>query len=426
MSERAPPAPVPVQAQVPTLTPIELFWDRYRNLVYGAVVAVFVVLAAGYMIRHFRQQAESQRWQEFGATTRLASAYGREGADIATLRSNPNPQFRGFFMEQYLRGMVAELLTQLPADLKAADTVRLEQAAKDTAGSPAEPLVLWVTAYHHYQNDDWVKAEKSLDELHTRFPQHFLTVKTDYVPQYREPIEEPKDADPAPVAATKAEPKLKDAVAGLSAVDALRAQIRAERDFRTANPQFFVAPAPEASDKLVEIKTTQGTFVIALYMSKAPKHAEAFLKRVEEKFFDGIHIDELLRPATDPNMRSGQTTTEFHFGLATARDEDREKWLKTAPSTTILDFEESGLSHFPMMVAASPEAGGKSSGERIWINVTDASAQHDGRRVVFGRVVEGEDVVRGIANAPYLTEDENRAGRGKPRDLIKIESVTVR
>jgi cyclophilin family peptidyl-prolyl cis-trans isomerase len=83
------------------------------------------------------------------------------------------------------------------------------------------------------------------------------------------------------------------------------------------------------------------------------------------------------------------------------------------------------------MVAAPPVPGlapdeRKAHSELIRIYAADASLDSsENDVVVFGRVIEGLDVVKDIANSPFNTQRETEDGRGVPRDLIEIVSVTV-
>ena len=92
-----------------------------------------------------------------------------------------------------------------------------------------------------------------------------------------------------------------------------------------------------------------------------------------------------------------------------------------------LDWEESPeLSHFPGTIAAEASLDGKSQIQRVVINGADVGASKDGSQVIFGRVVEGLDLIERIINeAEYRTEADNQNGRGIPSDDIKIGSITI-
>ena len=111
------------------------------------------------------------------------------------------------------------------------------------------------------------------------------------------------------------------------------------------------------------------------------------------------------------------------LGFESSKDKDPTKWTTTEPSNHIVEFEESGLSHFAGAVATRPEADGKSSADRLWISVDDESGE-DGSRVILGYVVEGMDVLQDIASAGLSAQEEER-GRGRPIENIRITAVEV-
>jgi cyclophilin family peptidyl-prolyl cis-trans isomerase len=208
----------------------------------------------------------------------------------------------------------------------------------------------------------------------------------------------------------------------------MRGRIADERKWREQNVALFKAPEPDADSPTVRFETSQGVFKIRFFKSKAPKHVESFLGKVKANFYDGQKSDRILRQG-EQQARDFQPQdtrpSEFHLGLeVTKMEENREKW-QAEPSTTKLDWEENDLSHFPFMVAAAPESEGKSSGERIWVNATDAAKSWDKQRVIFGVVTEGRDVIERICAADLSSVDENRSGNGRPRDNITIVKAVV-
>ena len=89
----------------------------------------------------------------------------------------------------------------------------------------------------------------------------------------------------------------------------------------------------------------------------------------------------------------------------------------------MVEFEDTGLSHFAGALSARPEADGKSCFDRLWVSVTDESNQ-DGMRVVFGFVTEGLDVLENICQSELDLQDEER-GQGRPTENIRISAVEI-
>ena len=168
---------------------------------------------------------------------------------------------------------------------------------------------------------------------------------------------------------------------------------------------------------------------IRFYKDAAPKHVENFLALVrdsEKAFYKDQRIDEVHRAGT--NSMTSEAPRQLHFGLAASKKDDRTKWdeAKGKASDVVLEFEDNDLSHFPGMVSAEAEPGadGKSSGERIWITANDA-VQFDGQRVIFGRVVEGLEVLDEICGRAFVEEEMETSGRGKLQTNVTIDSITI-
>ena len=409
----------PPRTQGPQLTvnPVELFWDQHRRKVIFASVVVILMIAAGYALDYQKRSARDTLWGTVAEATKLADGYQTDGTMAMFVR---DPQWAQYNvgMSHYLQSAQTELVTGLPEDLQKATGAELNAALEQARGTDAEPLILWAMANRAYLEKEWDLARERATDLQTRFPKHFLCAVTAYPPQFRPPVEGQEEEAPS---ARKKPPKLEEPLGNTSAVALLIAQIDAEKAFRAEHPLLFQAPEPAPSPTAV-VTTSEGVFKIRFYPDRAPKTVANFVEKAKSGFYDGQHIDEIVRTGSAPG--AAKAAAEFHFGFEGSKQDDREQWKKPVEASA-MEFEESGLSHFPLMVAAAPEADGKASQTEIWINVEDAASRHDELRVVFGRVVEGVEVAEKIAAATYATEDENRAGRGRPRDNIKIESIRI-
>jgi len=141
------------------------------------------------------------------------------------------------------------------------------------------------------------------------------------------------------------------------------------------------------------LETTLGTIVIEFHPDAAPKHVEAFRKRVRGGFY--VHttfhraIPMGIIQGGDPLTRDrGQFTLYGTGGLFE------------------LKSEVSSLSHVRGAVSAVLVPGNPSSaGSQFFICVTDQK-QLDGQYTLFGQVVEGMDVVEKISMLPV--DDQQR------------------
>jgi cyclophilin family peptidyl-prolyl cis-trans isomerase len=367
---------------------IELLWDRYKSIIYVAVLAVIGSIVALYALEKVKQGKTNKTWSEFAAATGLAGAYSDQTKPFSTGLSES----------------VASLdLAKLKAAAESADEVR-------------RPFLLLAVARRAMHDKDWAAAEAALAELETKFPNHDLVRSTPHPVQTQDLIHE-VDEPTKPKPSQRKELEKRPAVAG-SAVSLMRNQIAAAKAF--AVPAHFAPQGlPAEADKFKFDLSNGGSFTLALEQAKAPKHCDAFRKLVESQFWVGLAIDEIQRPT-----KTTQQPRQLHFGLESSRgQDDRDKWTDTEPSKNPVDYEKNDLSHFPGAVSARPEKDNKSCADRIWISVDDAS-RHDGERVIFARVVEGLDALKAICEAS-MTATEEEQGRGKPAETVRITAVTL-
>jgi peptidyl-prolyl cis-trans isomerase B (cyclophilin B) len=128
----------------------------------------------------------------------------------------------------------------------------------------------------------------------------------------------------------------------------------------------------------------RGKFVIELNLEKAPKTAGNFIKLAEQGFYNGLTfhrvVPDFVVQGGDPN------------GNGTG-----------GPGYTIA-FEETGLKHEDGAVAMARRGDDKNSaGSQFYICL---GPQHrlDGEYAVFGKVIQGMDVVRQIKQYDIMKE----------------------
>lgn len=405
MTESIPPR---MQGQIHSPNPVELFWEKHRRVVITIVAAVVFALGLNYVLQYIEQREIDDKWGLFAAATNLDLQY----ASPETLPFR-QPDFASF---------IDGLITQLDKHVGAVDRAALTAAMGEAVGTPAEPLLIWVAAQRAIENREWDEAEGFLNDLRRDFPLHPLCISSEYPVQYRKSVEEEEPDPPDPNHVHELEPPVPG-----SAVAAVLAQIQGQREFTREQSRFYEPIEPTEGAPRIRVTTSQGAFVVALYKERATKHVDHLLQLVADQFYDNQNVDQIVREGTGPAFQP--PADEFHFGLENSKNQDRTLWTSTEPSEQIFDFEEGPgqreLSHFPGTMSAAAEAEGKSSGERYWINVTDAASLHDGERVIVGRVVEGMDVLEIIVSRPFATDAEVQMGRGRPRENIRIEKIEM-
>lgn len=148
----------------------------------------------------------------------------------------------------------------------------------------------------------------------------------------------------------------------------------------------------------VKLETTEGDIVIQLY-SQMPITAGNFEKLVKEGFYDGVIFHRVI----DDFMIQGGDPTGTGAG---------------GPGYQIKDeFTETKLDENNRGTISMANAGSNTGGSQFFINLADNN-HLDGRHPVFGKVVEGMDVVDKIAKVQTNAQD-------RPLTEVKIVKATV-
>lgn len=160
--------------------------------------------------------------------------------------------------------------------------------------------------------------------------------------------------------------------------------------------------------------TNQGTFTLELYGDRMPVTVGNFVKLAKEGYYDNTKfhrvIDGFMIQGGDPNTK---TANEASYGTG-------------GPGYTIQDefVAGEGLSNVRGTIAMANTGQPNSGGSQFFINVADnTNLDFDkqpltSKHPVFGRIVEGMDVVDAIAKV------ETKAG-DVPASPVVIESVVV-
>ncbi|HTL47831.1 MAG TPA: peptidylprolyl isomerase [Verrucomicrobiae bacterium] len=148
----------------------------------------------------------------------------------------------------------------------------------------------------------------------------------------------------------------------------------------------------------VKIETTLGDIQAELFQDKAPKTVANFEKLARKGFYDGIIFHRVI-----PNfmIQTGDPT-----GTGTG-----------GPGYQFEDEFSPQLRHDAPGVFSMANAGPNTNGSQFFI--TDAATPWlDNRHSVFGKVTEGMDIVKKIAQAP-------RDARDKPLQKVSMKKVTI-
>lgn len=147
-------------------------------------------------------------------------------------------------------------------------------------------------------------------------------------------------------------------------------------------PSYF---SKENMDTKIKLETTHGDFVIQLY-DEMPITAGNFKKLVEKKFYDGIIFHRVI----DGFMIQGGDPQGTGMG---------------GPGYTIKDeFTGTDLDKNDRGTISMANAGPQTGGSQFFINLVNNNFL-DGRHPVFGKVIEGMDVVDAIGKVSTNQND---------------------
>jgi len=159
-------------------------------------------------------------------------------------------------------------------------------------------------------------------------------------------------------------------------------------------------------DKVAVIETTMGTIKVDLYDNEAPKTCQNFIKLANDGFYNGLVFHRVI----DDFMIQGGGFTQ-----------DKTK----KESADIATFE-GGLSHIDGAISMASTAAGEPGSSQFFI-CDGAQTGLDGDYAVFGKTIEGIEVVRQIAlvetTTKYLSTGQTMSDW--PVEDVIINSITI-
>jgi len=173
-------------------------------------------------------------------------------------------------------------------------------------------------------------------------------------------------------------------------------------------PSAFKTPLTpaEMAGKQAVVETTAGEFVIELLPERAPNHVGYFIKLVREGAYEGTTFHRVIKygiiQGGDPFSRDPAARRRYGTGgLGVLRAEPSDEPMTAGAVAGVLQ-----------------PGNQDSAGSQFFVLVTDQPALQ-GRYTVFGRVVDGLEVVQAISAIPADAE-------GRAAERVEIRSVTIR
>lgn len=151
-------------------------------------------------------------------------------------------------------------------------------------------------------------------------------------------------------------------------------------------------------NQIAEFNTNKGNFKIELFNDKAPVTTGNFMKLVDDGFYNGLIFHRVI-----PNfmIQSGCPDGTGRGG----------------PGYTIKDEFHPDLKHDTKGVLSMANAGPNRGGSQFFITVAP-TPWLDRHHSVFGKVIEGMDVVDAISKVKTIRND-------KPLENVIINNITM-
>jgi cyclophilin family peptidyl-prolyl cis-trans isomerase len=164
-----------------------------------------------------------------------------------------------------------------------------------------------------------------------------------------------------------------------------------------------------AADPQVDLKTSMGTVRLELYPAKAPKSVENFLQYVKDGHYNGTVFHRVI-----PGF--------MIQGGGMNKDMAQKKTRAPIPIES-----KNGLRNEIGTLAMARTADPNSATAQFFINIADNGfldypGQDGYGYTVFGKVINGMDVVSKIAAVPTSTQGMHQ---NVPRQAVLIESASV-
>jgi len=204
------------------------------------------------------------------------------------------------------------------------------------------------------------------------------------------------------------------------------ANLETETETETENKEKVVE-----ENKIAVIETEKGNIKLELFTNDAPKTVENFVKLSNENFYDGIKfhrvISNFMIQAGDP-ITKGIAGTDFVYnpknnpnnlpiagtgGPGYKFEDEINPWSLGLSEEEIRNLENQKGYHYTRKVQshkmtvgalAMANSGPDTNGSQFFI-VTEKDQPHlDGRHTVFGKVIEGMEIVKSVEQGDAINK----------------------
>ena len=169
---------------------------------------------------------------------------------------------------------------------------------------------------------------------------------------------------------------------------------------------FAGGQTPAQAEKQVVLETTHGALIMDVFPEVAPNHVSKFLERIRAGFYVGTTFHAAIPlgiiQGGDPLTRDPADRDRYGTGGLMELEQEFSEWSHLRGTVS------------SVLVPGNPD----SAGSQFFICVSD-QPQLDGNYTVFGRIVEGFEVLETISNLPT-------DGQGKLIERVQITATRER
>lgn len=179
-----------------------------------------------------------------------------------------------------------------------------------------------------------------------------------------------------------------------------------EENYKYSSQKASLDTMLKKNEIKVLMKTNYGNIKLELFAKDAPETVNNFLKLSKDSFYDGIRFHRVIKgfmiQGGDPN----------------SKDDD---WSNDGTGGPGYSFKDEINSHKIVRgVLAMANAGPNTNGSQFFIVTAESAPWLDGKHTVFGKVIEGMDIVNKIENTPT-----DKAKGDHPIKNVTIESISI-
>jgi len=230
-----------------------------------------------------------------------------------------------------------------------------------------------------------------------------------FTPVYLDDIKYPKEGN-GPLKLAYLSPgffiKESGAINGVLIYEINKDYVPSEAPIAPATTPITPIETPESSNPIATISTNFGDIVVELNPEIAPNTVANFVKLADSEFYDGTLFHRII------------STFVIQGGDPNTKDQPPGTWGTGGPGYSI-DAEISNLEHIKYAVSMARGTDINSAGSQFFIMTGDAPFL-DGKYTIFGKVIQGQQVVDKIAS---LQTDLN--DRPVDFEAARIKSIRI-